>query len=96
MLRNNFRKIDLINNLSKEIGFSSSYSKKIVNELIEIIIQSIKNGDLILKNFGTFKIKKKKERVGRNPKTQEKYIIFERNSVVFTPSKKILDILNKN
>ena len=56
MLRNNFRKIDLINNLSKEIGFSSSYSKKIINELIEIIIQSIKNGDLILKNFGTFKI----------------------------------------
>ncbi len=96
MLRNNFRKIDLINNLSEEIGFSSNYSKKIINDLIEIIIQNIKKGDLILKNLGTFKIRKKKERIGRNPKTKEKFIIFERNSVVFIPSKKILDMLNKN
>ena len=96
MLRNNLRKIDLINNLSEEIGFSSNYSKKIINDLIEIIIQNIKKGDLILKNLGTFKIRKKKERIGRNPKTKEKFIIFERNSVVFIPSKKILNILNKN
>ena len=96
MLRNNLRKIDLINNLSEEIGFSSNYSKKIINDLIEIIIQNIKKGDLILKNLGTFKIRKKKERIGRNPKTKEKFIIFERNSVVFIPSKKILNMLNKN
>tara|TARA_B100000963_G_C22176384_1_gene472509 strand:- start:217 stop:507 length:291 start_codon:yes stop_codon:yes gene_type:complete len=96
VLRNNLRKIDLINNLSEEIGFSSNYSKKIINDLIEIIIQNIKKGDLILKNLGTFKIRKKKERIGRNPKTKEKFIIFERNSVVFIPSKKILNMLNKN
>ncbi len=96
MLRNNFRKIDLINNLSRELGFSSNYSKRIINELIVIIIQNIKKGDLILKNLGTFKIRKKKERVGRNPKTKEKFIISERNSVIFIPSKKIIDKLNNN
>ena len=96
MLRNNFRKIDLVNNLSRELGFSSNYSKKIINELIIIIIQNIKKGDFILKNLGTFKIRKKKERVGRNPKTKEKFIISERNSVIFIPSKKIIDKLNNN
>ena len=95
MLRNNFRKIDLINNLSRELGFSSNYSKKIINELIVIIIQNIKKGDLILKNLGTFKIRKKKERVGRNPKTKEEHLISARNVVSFSPSKSIYSEINK-
>ena len=93
MLRNNLKKIDLAKDLSKKIGFSSSYSKKIINELIEIIILNIKKDDLTLKNFGTFKIRKKKNRLGRNPKTKEKFTIFARNSVVFIPSKKINEML---
>ena len=51
-------------------------------------------GNLGLKNIGTFNLIKKKERLGRNPKTKEKFIISSRKSVIFKPSKSILNVLN--
>ena len=77
------------------MGFSHNLSKKIINDLIEIIIQNIKSGNLGLKNIGSFNIIKKKERLGRNPKTKEKFIISSRKSIKFTTSKKLLDKLDK-
>ena len=50
---------------------------------------------LNLKNFGTFKLIKKKERLGRNPKTKETFIIKSRKIVKFSISKKFLNELNK-
>ena len=94
MSKNKIKKIDLINNLSNQMGFSHNLSKKIINDLIEIIIQNIKSGNLGLKNIGSFNIIKKKERLGRNPKTKEKFIISSRKSVIFKPSKYILNVLN--
>ena len=94
MSKNKIKKIDLIINLSNQMGFSHNLSKKIINDLIEIIIQNIKLGNLGLKNIGTFNIIQKKERLGRNPKTKEKFIISSRKSVIFKPSKSILNVLN--
>ena len=94
MSKNNLRKIDISNTLSKRKGFSYSYAKKLIDDLIDIIILEIKDGHLILKNIGTFKTIKKKERLGRNPKTLENFIISERNSVSFTASKKITNLIN--
>jgi integration host factor subunit alpha len=67
----------------------------LVNDLINIIIDNIKKGDFILKNIGSFKIKDKKERIGRNPKTGKEFIISSRRSISFTPSKKITQNLNE-
>ena len=47
-------------------------------------------------NFGTFKLKRKNSRLGRNPKTKEEVIISERNVITFIPSKNILKKLNEN
>ena len=94
MIRKNIKKIDIINNLSLQTGFSHNFSKKIVNDLIEIIILNISLGGLILKNIGSFKLIKKKQREGRNPKTKEKFIISARKSIIFTPSKKISKNVN--
>ena len=89
MFKNNITKEDLIKNLSKKTGYSLSFSKKIINDLINIIIENIKSGNLILKSLGSFKLNHKKERVGRNPKTKEEFLISSRKSVSFTPAKKI-------
>ena len=94
MNKNNFVKKDIINSLSEKTGFSFNLSKKLINDFINILTTSIKNDDLILKNIGTFKILKKKERLGRNPKTKEEFIISSRKSLSFTASKKIQGILN--
>ena len=95
MLKKDFKKIDLIKDLSLKTGYSQNYSKKIVDDLINIFIQNIKSGNLNLKNIGSFKLLNKKERIGRNPKTKEEFIISSRKSLSFTSSKKIIDNLNK-
>tara|TARA_X000001036_G_scaffold215211_1_gene201521 strand:+ start:2138 stop:2431 length:294 start_codon:yes stop_codon:yes gene_type:complete len=94
--KDNLTKKNIVKNLSEKTGFSINYSKKIIDDFILIINEEIRNNSLNLKNIGSFKLIKKKERLGRNPKTNEKFIISSRKSISFTASKKILDILNKN
>tara|TARA_Y200000002_G_scaffold359589_1_gene343974 strand:+ start:176 stop:469 length:294 start_codon:yes stop_codon:yes gene_type:complete len=93
--KTNYKKEDLINNLTKKTGLSLNYSKKIINDLIELLIINIKNNDLRLKNLGSFNLVLKKKRIGRNPKTLEKFEISARKSLIFTPSKNLLEKLNK-
>ena len=95
MFNRKLKKIDLIECLSNKTGFSSNYSKKLINDLIAILIQNIETGNLILKNIGSFKLISKKERIGRNPKTNEEFLITARKSISFKPSKKILLYFNK-
>ncbi len=87
------KKIDLIKKLSHKTGYSENFSKKIISDLIDIIVNNISSNKLVLKNIGTFKITHKKQRMGRNPKTKEEYIISSRKSIKFTPAKKISDAL---
>jgi|TARA_Y100000389_G_scaffold188687_1_gene211548 integration host factor subunit alpha len=95
MLRDkNFTKNDLIKLLSIKTGFSKNISKKLIDDLLYILIQNLLEGKLVLKNFGVFKIIKKKKRIGRNPKTKEEFIINARKSLTFLPSKQMSDLLN--
>ena len=94
MHRKNLIKSDIIQNLSIKTGLSINYSKKIFSNLIEIILNNIKEGNLNLKNIGSFKVISKKERFGRNPKTKEEFIISARKSISFKPSKNLLKKLN--
>ena len=91
----NFKKKDFVKKLQQKTGLPNNLLKKILDDLIEIIILNIKDGQLNLKNIGSFKIHQKKERIGRNPKTKETFKISSRNSIKFTPSKKININFNK-
>jgi nucleoid DNA-binding protein len=91
---NKLKKEDIINHLSNKTGFSINFSKKLINDLVKIIIDNIKDDNFNLKNIGSFKLLKKNERLGRNPKTGDEYIIYKRRSVSFKPSKKISKYLN--
>ena len=95
MSKGNLKKIDLVKNLSFKTGFSKNLSKKIIDDLINVLINNIKSGKLNLKNIGIIKILNKKERIGRNPKTKEEFKISARKVVSFSPSKSINLILNK-
>jgi len=95
VFQNNLKKIDLIKNLSLKTGLSKNLSKKIVDDLINIIIKNIKSGKLNLKNIGLIKTINKKERVGRNPRTKEEFKISARKVTSYTPSKSITAILDK-
>ena len=91
----NFKKINFIKDLSNKTGYSKNYSKKLINDLITILIDNIIIGDCNIKNVGSFKIISKKKRIGRNPKTKEEFIITARKSISFTPSKRIAEYLGK-
>jgi len=89
-------KEDLIIDLSKKTGFSNNFSKKIINDFFSSIVNIIKTNKCIIKNIGTFKLINKKERLGRNPKTKEEFVISKRKTVSFIASEKIIDFLNKD
>ena len=95
MIKSNLKKIDLINNLSKKTGYSNLFSKKLINDLIKVIILNTKLNKLVIKGIGTFKLIDKKERLGRNPKTREQFIITARKSIRFIASRNLTNYLNK-
>ena len=88
-------KDDLIIRLSKKTGFSNKFSKKLINDFLNVVSFNIKNNRCNIKNFGTFKLINKKERLGRNPKTKDELVITSRKSIIFTPSSNITDNLDK-
>ena len=93
--RLNLTKNHIVKEINLKIGLSNSYINKVVDNLIEILKVSIKNKELNIKNFGTFKTINKNERLGRNPKNKKIYKIAARKSLSFIISKKFNDEINK-
>jgi integration host factor subunit alpha len=94
-MRTNLTKKDLVNSVYMQLGFSKQISENLIDDFLSTILNNITSEKkLKLSNFGTFSIRKKKPRVGRNPRTKEKKIISERNVVLFKPSKEFKDFIN--
>ena len=93
--RLNLTKNHIVKEINLKIGLSDSYINKVIDNLIEILKISIKNKELNIKNFGTFKTINKNERLGRNPKNKKIYKITARKSLSFIISKKFNDEINK-
>ena len=94
-MRINLTKKDLINSIYMQIGFSKNISENLIEDLLNTIIESLKDEKkLKLSKFGTFTIRQKKSRIGRNPKTKESKIISSRDVVLFKPSKEFKDFIN--
>ena len=71
-MRINLTKKDLVNMLYMQIGFSKQISENLIEEFFSLIITNLKkNKSVKISNFGTFSVRSKKSRVGRNPKTKE-------------------------
>jgi integration host factor subunit alpha len=87
-------KRDIAKNISLSSTLTLLESSKILNKFIQKIIVSSKKSNLKLSNFGTFSYKFTPKRIGRNPKTQEEYIIKDRKKLSFSSSKKIKELIN--
>lgn len=87
MKRDNLTKKDLEKKIRYSIGIPSSFSKKILENFFDIIVQGLlRDGEVKISNFGKFKVLHKKSRIGRNPKTKKEFIIKDRKVVTFYPS----------
>jgi len=94
-MRINLTKKDLVNLVYMQLGFSKQISENLIDYFLSTIISNIKNEKkLKLSKFGTFSIRQKKSRIGRNPKTKETKMISSREVVLFKPSKEFKDFIN--
>ena len=95
MTRINLTKKDLTNSIYMQIGFSKLVSESLIDELFYLILLNLKKEKIVkLSNFGTFILRVKNPRIGRNPKTREKKEISKRNVVLFKPSKEFKIFIN--
>jgi len=94
-MRINLTKKDLVNLVYMQLGFSKQISENLIEDFLLTIISNIKaEKKLKLSKFGTFSIRQKKSRIGRNPKTKETKVISSREVVLFKPSKEFKDFVN--
>ena len=96
-MRINLTKKDLVNLIYMQVGFSKQITENLVEEFFSIIISNLsKKKTIKISKFGTFLIRSKNSRVGRNPKTKEEKEISKRDVVLFKPSKEFKELLNTN
>ena len=94
-MRINLTKKELVNIIYMQLGFSKQISEHLIDEFFFLITLNLKKEKkLKLTKFGTFFVRLKKSRIGRNPKTKEDKIISERNVVLFKPSKEFKEFIN--
>ena len=94
-MRINLTKKDLVNLVYMQLGFSKQISENLIDDFLSTVVKNIKSEKkLKLSKFGTFSIRKKKSRIGRNPKTKESKVISSRDVVLFRPSKEFKEFIN--
>tara|TARA_B100000767_G_C19320200_1_gene351237 strand:+ start:224 stop:499 length:276 start_codon:yes stop_codon:yes gene_type:complete len=87
-------KKDISKNISTKAHISFEISENILNSFIELLKKKSLNKTLKISKFGTFDRKLSPERIGRNPKSKEEFVIKERLKLIFKSSKNVKNILN--
>jgi len=97
VVRINLTKKDIINSIYMQIGFSRKISETLLDDILQIILKNIiEHKKVKIAKFGTFTLRNKKQRIGRNPKTKETKIITERNVILFKASKEFKNYINND
>ena len=96
-MRVNLTKKEIINSIYMQIGYSRKISENLLEDFLSILLDEITNKQKVkIPNFGTFIIRHKKSRIGRNPKTLENKVISERKVILFKASKNLKQFINSN
>ena len=89
-----FGKKDICNDISSKALISRDNSKELLITFLNLVTSKSKSKIVKISNFGTFYTKNTPQRLGRNPKTKEEFIISKRSKLFFKPSYKIRSIIN--
>ena len=96
-MRINLTKKEIVNSIYMQIGYSKKISETLLEDIFQIILKNIISERKVkIAKFGTFKLRKKNQRIGRNPKTKEAKIISERNVILFKASKELKKFINND
>jgi len=95
-VRINLTKKDIVNSIYMQIGYSKKVSETLLEEFFNILLNSLIHKKTVkISKFGTFFLKEKKQRIGRNPKTKKEAVITARNVISFKASKELKKFINE-
>ncbi len=95
-MRINLTKKDIVNSIYMQIGYSKKVSETLLEEFFNILLNSLIQKKIVkISKFGTFFLKEKKQRIGRNPKTKKEAVITARNVINFKASKELKKFINE-
>lgn len=93
--KNVMTKADLVDEVAAKVDLTKKEAEEIVNSVFDSIVQSLQSGEKIeLRGFGSFRIRSRKPRIGRNPKTGEKVEVPPKQIPYFKPGKELKDLIN--
>ena len=79
-------KTDIVMKVSNDTNLTQIDVKKIVQRALDVVVESLERGETVeLRNFGVFKVKQRRGRLGRNPRTGDEVSVPEKRVVVFKP-----------
>lgn len=79
-------KKDIVTKVSNDTNVAQVDVKKVVQRTLDVVVESLEKGETVeLRNFGVFKVKNRRGRIGRNPRTGEEVQVPEKKVVVFKP-----------
>ena len=88
-------KAELAKSISKDVDLTQEGAKEVVESIVNIITKSLKKGEKVqLSGFGSWEIRNKNKRIGRNPKTGEQITIAAKKVVRFKAGKDLSSIVN--
>ncbi len=95
MANNNVTRTTLVDALNQEVGLSKNECAELVEDILRTITDRLAEGTTVkITNFGSFSVRHKRTRMGRNPQTGEKVPISARRVVVFKPAQKLKHRVN--
>ncbi len=88
-------KAELVNRVSKRTDLNKRDAEVMVQTVLDSIIESLQNGDKVeLRGFGSFRLRERAPRIGRNPKTGEKVNVPSKRVPYFKPGKDLKSLIN--
>ena len=95
-VRGGMTKAELVEEVSGKTGLPKKQAEIVVNTVFESIVETLKTGEKIeLRGFGSFRIRQRDSRMGRNPKTGEKVEVPAKRIPYFKPGKELRELLNQ-
>ena len=96
MSRGGMTKAELVEEVSEKTGLPKKQAEIVVNTVFESIVETLKTGEKIeLRGFGSFRIRQRDSRMGRNPKTGERVDVPAKRIPYFKPGKELRELLNQ-
>ncbi len=90
-------KAELVDEVARVVQLTKKQAELIVNIVFDSIVDSLRSGQKIeLRGFGSFRLRSRKSRTGRNPKTGEKVEVPSKKIPYFKPGKELKELINKS